>query len=164
LATRHRDFRIVAFVCEWHPLASADNAGADGCTYGTGTTVVPVECAGTVTSAAILRALTRGADGVLIAACGSGDCHYSNGNESCERIVEETHALMKISGLSPERLKLDLSSEVEGQRFADMVSDFASELAELGGRARGRKPRTGRPRQSAKSRRASGARRTARQG
>lgn len=183
MPSRHQDPRIVAFVCEWHPLASADNAGADGCTYGAGTTIVPVQCAGVVTCAAILRALARGARGVLIAACGRGDCHYSNGNESCERVVEEAHELMKLSGLQPERLKLDLSSEVEGQRFADLVSGFASELTELdaaatkrqrrqmtrqkrrgrtspaGGRTAGnRKPARGRARAASRSGRTSGRR------
>ncbi len=94
-----------------------------------------------MTVAAILRALTGGARGVLVAVCGAGDCHYANGNESCEEVVRETQELMRLSGIAPDRLRIDLSSEVDGSRFATLVTDFASELAALDANARGREPR-----------------------
>ena len=127
--------RILAFVCSWHPMAAADNAGADGRSYGTGTAIVPVDCAGVVSAAAILRAFSSDVDGVLIAACGSGDCHYSNGNESCERVVQETRDLMGLAGLAPQRLRLDLSSDVDGERFVALLDEFVVELDGLNGRA-----------------------------
>ena len=127
--------RILAFVCSWHPMAAADNAGADGRSYGTGTAIVPVDCAGAVSAAAILRAFSSDVDGVLIAACGSGDCHYSNGNESCERVVQETRDLMGLAGLAPQRLRLDLSSDVDGGRFVALLDEFVVELDGLNGRA-----------------------------
>ncbi len=132
--------RILAFVCSWHPMAAADNAGADGRSYGTATAIVPVDCAGVVSAAAILRAFSSDVDGVLIAACGSGDCHYSNGNESCERIVQETRDLMGLAGLAPQRLRLDLSSDVDGGRFVALLDEFAVELAGLNGRAGRERP------------------------
>ncbi len=131
--------RILAFVCSWHPLAAADNAGADGRSYGTATAIVPVDCAGVVSAAAIIKAFSAGADGVLITACGRGDCHYSNGNESCEKVVEETRDLMRLAGVVPQRLRLDLSSDVDGGRFVALLDEFAAEIAGLNGRGgRGR--------------------------
>ncbi len=132
--------RILAFVCSWHPMAAADNAGADGRSYGTGTAIVPVDCAGVVSAAAILRAFSSDVDGVLITACGRGDCHYSNGNESCERVVQETRDLMGLAGLAPQRLRLDLSSDVDGGRFVALLDEFAVELAGLNGRAGRERP------------------------
>ena len=120
-------------MCSWHPLAAADNAGADRRSYGTATSIVPVDCAGVVSSAAIIRAFSADVDGVLIAACGQGDCHYSNGNESCERVVQETRELMGLAGLAPQRLRLDLSSDVDGGRFVALLGEFAAELAGLSG-------------------------------
>jgi len=149
LATARANPRILAFVCSWHPLAAADNAGADGCSYGTATAIVPVDCAGVVSAAAILRAFSKGADGVLITACGRGDCHYSNGNESCEGVVQQTRDLMGLAGLAPERLRLDLSSDVDGGRFVALLDEFSAELAGLNGRA-GRKRAA--PSRSAKKR------------
>jgi len=139
LAAARGNPRILAFVCSWHPLAAADNAGVDRRSYGTATSIVPVDCAGVVSSAAIIRAFSAAVDGVLIAACGRGDCHYSNGNESCERVVQETRDLMELAGLAPQRLRLDLSSDVDGGRFVALLDEFAVELAGLNGRAgRGR--------------------------
>jgi F420-non-reducing hydrogenase iron-sulfur subunit len=142
LAAPAADPKIVVFACTWYPLTSADNAGEDGCQYGPSTTIVPVECGGCVTDAAILRAFARGAAGVLVVVCGTGDCHYANGNESCEEVVRETRELMQLSGIARERLRIDLSSEVDGSRFAALVTDFASEIAKLAGdgRDRGRRP------------------------
>ncbi len=131
--------KILAFVCSWHPLAAADNAGVDGRSYGTATAIVPVDCAGVVSAAAVIRAFSADVDGVLIAACGRGDCHYSNGNESCEKVVEETRDLMRLAGVAPQRLRLDLSSDVDGGRFVTLLEEFAGELAGLNGRGgRGR--------------------------
>ena len=118
---------IVAFLCSWHPLTAAD-----GCRYGTGTTLVALDCAGVVTAAAILRAFAGGARGVLVAACGTGDCHCTNGNESCEKVVEEARALLKLSGISPGRLRLDMSSDVSGSRFAELVREFEAEIRGFG--------------------------------
>ena len=141
--------RILAFVCSWHPMAAADNAGVDGRSYGTATAIVPVDCAGVVSAAAILRAFSSDVDGVLITACGRGDCHYSNGNESCERVVQETRDLMGLAGLAPQRLRLDLSSDVDGGRFVALLDEFAVELAGLNGRAGRERPA---PPRSAKKR------------
>lgn len=128
--------RILAFVCSWHPLTAADNAGADGLSYGTGTTIVPVDCAGVVSGAAVLKAFSGKIDGVLVAACGQGDCHYTNGNESCERVLEETRELLRLAGIAPERLRLDLSSDVDGERFVELLDEFSAELSKLSGAAR----------------------------
>lgn len=143
--------RILAFVCSWHPLTAADNAGVERRPYGTATTIVPVECAGVVTAASILRAFTKRVDGVLVAACGRGDCHYSNGNESCERVVEETRSLMELAGIAPQRLRLDLSSEVGGEQFVALLDEFTAEVSKLNGRARrGRASSGGRKRAAAR--------------
>ena len=131
------DPRIVAFVCSWYPMAAADNAGVDRCRYSSATTIVPVDCAGSITAAAVLRAFTGKADGVLIAACGEGDCHFANGNESCEKVVAEVREIMRVAGLSPERLRFDLSSDVDGKRFASLVDAFAEDVARLNGTGAG---------------------------
>ena len=131
MAARSVKGGIVGFLCSWHPLTAADNAGADGCGYGEDTTLLAVDCAGTVTAAAILRAFARGARGVLVGACGPGDCHCANGNESCEKAVDEARALLQLSGVSPRRLRLDMSSDVSGRRFAELVREFESELRAL---------------------------------
>ncbi len=126
--------KILAMLCAWHPLTAADNAGMDGCAYGTSTTIVPVDCAGVVSAAAILKAFSSRADGVLVATCGRGDCHYVNGNESCEKVVDEARELMRLAGIAPARLRFDLSSDVDGARFAALIEEFSAEVSGLNGR------------------------------
>jgi coenzyme F420-reducing hydrogenase delta subunit len=111
----------------------------DGWTYGVSTTIVPVDCAGVVSAASILRAFSERADGVLVAACGTGDCHCLNGNESCEKVVQEARELMQLAGIVPDRLRLSLSSDVDGKRFAELLDAFAADVSRLNGRARGRR-------------------------
>jgi coenzyme F420-reducing hydrogenase delta subunit len=136
---RVKDPKIVVFACSWYPLTAIDNAGEDGCRYAASTTVVPLECGGSLTTAAVLQAFAGRADGVLIAACGEGDCHYANGNESCAEVVEEARELMALAGLAPERLRIELSSSVDGGAFAGLVRAFVADVAKLaagGGRRR----------------------------
>jgi coenzyme F420-reducing hydrogenase delta subunit len=130
-----KDPRIIVFACSWYPLTAIDNAGEDGCQYAASTTVVPLECGGALTTAAVLQAFAGRADGVLVAACGEGDCHYANGNDSCSEVVSEAHELMALAGLSPSRLRLELSSSVDGGAFASLVEAFSDEVARLKGRA-----------------------------
>jgi len=40
--------------------------------------------------------------------------------------------LVKDAGLEPERVRLEWVSASEGQRFADVVSEFTEELKKLG--------------------------------
>jgi coenzyme F420-reducing hydrogenase delta subunit len=130
-----KDPKIVVFACSWYPLTAIDNAGEDGCRYAASTTVVPLECGGSLTTAAVLQAFAGRADGVLVAACGEGDCHYANGNESCAEVVDEAREIMALSGLAPERLRFELSSSVDGGAFASLVQAFAADVGKLNGRA-----------------------------
>ena len=42
--------------------------------------VIRVNCSGRVDPSFILKAFSEGADGVLVAGCHPGDCHYTSGN------------------------------------------------------------------------------------
>jgi len=136
VAARAPDPKIVVFACSWYPLTAVDNAGEDGCQYPASTTVVPLECGGSLTTAALLRAFAGNADGVLVAACGEGDCHYANGNGSCAEVVDEAREIMALAGLEPGRLRLELSSNVDGGAFASLVTAFAADVGKLNGSAR----------------------------
>ena len=71
---------IVAFCCNWCSYAGADLAGVSRLNYPASVKIVKVPCSCRVNPTFILRAFQRGADGVIIAGCHPGDCHYSAGN------------------------------------------------------------------------------------
>ena len=141
MSARTPEPKIVVLACSWYPLTAIDNAGEDGCQYAPSTTVVPLECGGSLSTAAVLRAFAGSADGVLVAVCGAGDCHYANGNDSCEEVVEQTRELMTLVGLEPERLRIELGSNVDGSAFASLVTAFAADVGRLNGGARAKRRR-----------------------
>jgi NADH-quinone oxidoreductase subunit E len=74
----------------------------------------------------------NGADGVLVAGCHPGDCHYLEGNLYAERRIKMLKKLMVCAGLEPERLRLEWVSAAEGARFAEIVKDFTDQVKRLG--------------------------------
>ena len=89
-------------------------------------------CSGTIDPTYILEAFQKGADGVFIGGCHPGDCHYQSGNYKTMRKIVLVKRLLSQLGISPQRLKLEWVSAAEGQRFAQVVTDFIAEVRELG--------------------------------
>jgi coenzyme F420-reducing hydrogenase delta subunit len=89
-------------------------------------------CSARVEPAYVLRALLRGSDGVLVLGCHFGDCHYISGNYRCRDRMEMTKELLKIAGVSPERLYVGWISAAEGRQFAEIVSSFTDQLTAMG--------------------------------
>jgi F420-non-reducing hydrogenase iron-sulfur subunit len=80
----------------------------------------------------VLEAFQKGADGVFIGGCHPRDCHYLEGNYKTLRRILLLKKLLPQLGIEPERLKLEWVSAAEGQRFAQVVTDFISEVKKLG--------------------------------
>jgi F420-non-reducing hydrogenase iron-sulfur subunit len=80
----------------------------------------------------ILEALRGGADGVLVTGCHLGDCHYISGNEKAIKNVETARSLMALLGIESDRLRLEWISAAEGTRFADVITEFTTQIRELG--------------------------------
>jgi len=124
--------KLLAFCCNWCSYAGADLAGVSRFQYPPNIRIIRVMCSGRVSPAFVLEALAVGADGVLIAGCHPGDCHYISGNYKTRRRIEFTQRLLKQFGIEPERLRLEWISASEGARFAEVVTDFTNEIKELG--------------------------------
>jgi len=73
-----------------------------------------------------------GADGVLVAGCHPGDCHYKSGNLYTRRRVMMLKTVLETIGIPPERLRLEWVSASEANKFAHVVDDFVNEIQELG--------------------------------
>jgi len=58
--------KIVAFLCNWCAYAGADLAGVSRLQYPANLRTVRVMCSGRVDPAFMIRALSQGADGVLV--------------------------------------------------------------------------------------------------
>ena len=95
--------------------------------------IIRLMCTGRVDLAFVLRALLKGADGVIIGGCWPGECHYvTEGNYDALGNMHLSKKLLQLIGLSPDRLRLEWIAASEGSRFAEVMSDFAERLRGLG--------------------------------
>jgi F420-non-reducing hydrogenase small subunit len=127
-----RQPRIVAFLCNWCAYQAADRAGQARLDLPHAVLAVRVQCTGRVEPAFVLQAFREGADGVLVAGCHPGDCHYVDGNlRAAARHAVLSRALAE-AGIEPARFRVAWAGGAEAERFAAIVREMTAELAALG--------------------------------
>jgi F420-non-reducing hydrogenase small subunit len=124
--------RIVAFLCNWCAYGAADQAGRAHLEYPQSLLTVRVPCTGRVEPAFVLQAFREGADGVLIAGCHPGDCHYVDGNLKAHARHALLSRALEQSGIEPARFRLAWAGAAEAERFAAVVRQLTAEVAALG--------------------------------
>lgn len=124
--------RIVGFLCNWCSYAGADLAGISRLQYPPNLRVIRVMCSGRVEPAFIFKALSEGADGVLIAGCHPGDCHYNHGNYNTLRRFPLMMRVLEQLGVERDRVRLEWVSAAEGNIFAQVVTDMTEKVRALG--------------------------------
>jgi len=124
--------KIVAFCCNWCSYAGADLAGTSRIQYSPNIRVIRVMCSGRVNPLFVLKALSIGADGVLVLGCHPGDCHYIEGNYKTMRRIPLLQKMLKQFGVEEERVRLEWVSASEGARFAEVTNDFTQTVRNLG--------------------------------
>ena len=124
--------KIIGFLCNWCSYAGADLAGVSRIQYPPNIRIIRVMCSGRVDPAIILEMFANGADGVIVTGCHPGDCHYVEGNLYEERKIKMLKRLLALTGLELGRLRLEWVSASEGQRFAQIVTEFTNQIKKLG--------------------------------
>ncbi len=124
--------KILGFLCNWCAYAGADLAGTSRLKYPPNVLPIRVMCSGRVDSTFVLEALKKGADGVLIAGCHPGDCHYQSGNYKTNRRIRLLKKLLEELAINPNRVRFEYVSASEGQKFASVVTEFVDELKKIG--------------------------------
>lgn len=123
---------IVAFCCNWCSYAGADLAGTSRLNYPANVRIIRVPCSCRVNPNFVLRAFQRGADGVVIAGCHPGDCHYSTGNYFTRRRFTLFANLLEYVGIEKERFKVEWISAAEGNKFAAVMNEVLEKIHNLG--------------------------------
>jgi F420-non-reducing hydrogenase iron-sulfur subunit len=126
--------KVVGFLCNWCSYAGADMAGTSRITYPPNIRIIRVPCSGRIDPLLVVKGFQLGADGVLIAGCHPGDCHYVEGNYYTRRRFALLHPFLDYLGIEKERLRIEWVSASEGKRFSQVVSSFIEELLRLGPR------------------------------
>lgn len=124
--------KIIGFFCNWCSYAGADGAGTARLQYPSNLRVVRVMCSGRVSPELILHTLREGADGVLVLGCHIGDCHYVEGNHRTAKRIPVLQKLLSYVGIEPERVRLEWASSAEGNKVAQVISEFTETVRALG--------------------------------
>ncbi len=123
---------IVGFLCNWCSYRAADLAGTSRTKYAPNMRAIRVMCSGRVDPQFVLKALREGADGVMIAGCHPGECHYVEGNIKALRRYILLKRMLKQWGIEEERVQLVWASASEGNVLAEAVDRMTEEVRALG--------------------------------
>lgn len=123
---------IIGFLCNWCSYRAADLAGTARIHYAPNMRPIRVMCSGRVEPDMVLKALREGADGVLIAGCHPGECHYIEGNLKALRRYTLLKRMLSQFGIEEERVQLVWASASEGPLLAEAVNQMTETLRKLG--------------------------------
>ena len=124
--------KIVLFACNWCTYAAMDLAGTSRMKYPPNFRVIKVMCSGRVDPQFILEAFRNGADGVLVAGCHPGDCHYIEGNVKTLRRMALLKRIAESLGIEKERLRLEWISAAEAAKFVKVAHEMVEQIKALG--------------------------------
>ena len=123
---------IVAFCCHYCAYTAADMAGSMRLRYPPNVKIIRVPCSGKVDAIHIMKALEKGADGVIVAGCLEGDCHFKNGNIRAAHRVESVRKILEDIGMGGDRVEMFTMSAGMGERFALVATEFTEKIRKLG--------------------------------
>jgi coenzyme F420-reducing hydrogenase delta subunit len=124
--------QILAYCCKYCAYAAADLAGSMRLNYPSNIKVIQIPCSGRVDMLHLLTAVERGADGVYVAGCMEGECHFVEGNLKTRRKVESVQRILKELNIEPERVQMFNLSSAMGPRFAEIASEMTEKIRALG--------------------------------
>jgi len=123
---------IIGFLCNWCSYRAADLAGTSRLHYAPNMRPIRVMCSGRVDPQFVLKAFKEGADGVMIAGCHPGECHYVEGNIKTMRRFYLLRRLLLQWGIEEDRLQLVWASASEGTILAEAVDRMTEQVRALG--------------------------------
>lgn len=130
--TTQNNVKILAFMCWKWGYGAGDMAGTIRAQYPATIRPIRINCTGRVTPSLMMRAIGKGADGVIVAGWYPGECDYESGNLVAARNVKYTKQVLKTAGIAPERIQMFHCSAAEGQRFQEEVTRISKIIEDLG--------------------------------
>ena len=124
--------KIIVFCCNWCSYAGADLAGVSRLQMPTNFRVIRTMCSARVDPEFVVRAFSKGVDGIMVAGCHPADCHYISGNYRTRRRMSLLKMLIQQYGFDKKRLKLGWVSAGEGEKYQQTITEFVNTIKELG--------------------------------
>jgi heterodisulfide reductase subunit A len=123
---------VLVFACHWCSYPAADLAGMKRLQTDPDFRMIRTPCSARVDPEWVMRALSRGADGVLILGGNEGVCHYQGGNVKTRNRMTLLGRVIEQLGFDPERFKLVWVNSDEPYRFRTVVNEFVEQIRKLG--------------------------------
>ena len=123
---------LIGFTCNWCSYRAADLAGTARVKYPPNVRLIRLMCSGRLDPTFVLKALSSGADGVLITGCHPGDCHYVEQNYKTMRRFALLKKTLAALGIEEARVKLIWASAAEGNILAEEIDKMVAEVKTLG--------------------------------
>ena len=123
--------KIVTFLCNWCLYSRLDQADIARVQERPDVRIIRIPCLGRMDPMHVLVALQEGIDGVLVAGCLPGDCHYKRGNYLAENRMTVLQAVLEANG-DTGRVKFAHVSTAERGRFPRLVEELVEEVRALG--------------------------------
>ena len=120
---------IVGFACSFCTFKASEMAGSLRMKYPEGVKLIQVPCSSRVDPAFVMKAIFEGADGVFVAGCHPGDCHFIKGNYYTRRKIAALKEMFDAFSMK-EKLRLFWVSAAEARRFVEKVTDMHNEIKE----------------------------------
>jgi len=124
--------KILMIACNWCSYAAVDLAGTSRMKSPHNIRIIRVMCSGRVDPQFILEAFANGADGVIVAGCRLGECHYIEGNYKTLRRMTLLKKLLEQLGIEPERFRLEWISSADAKKYVEVATDMVEKLKKLG--------------------------------
>lgn len=121
--------RILVFACQYALRTDAELQRVYD--LGSQVRVVNLPCSGRVDPALILLALTKGVDGVLIAGCQEGECHYLRGTLLGRAKVGLVRELLGQTGIAQERVAFVELGSLDRYLLTRLVQQMSASLQAL---------------------------------
>jgi F420-non-reducing hydrogenase iron-sulfur subunit len=124
--------KILAFCCHYCAYASADLAGSMRLQYPSGVRIIRTPCTGRLEVEYYLKAIENGADGVLIAGCLEGGCHFIDGNLYAKKRVNAIRSILEECGIEKERLCMVNISAAMAINLVEVIFEMVETIKGLG--------------------------------
>ena len=124
--------KIVAFCCHYCAYASADLAGSMRLQYPSNVRIIRTPCTGRLEVEYYMKAFENGADGVLVAGCLEGGCHFIEGNLIAKKRVKSIQKILEEIGLEKERLQMINNSAAMAKNLVDAIHTMIYVVKQLG--------------------------------
>lgn len=123
---------IVSFCCHNCTSCAEDTITAIRETDSINIRLVKMPCTGKVEILYLLKSFEEGADGVFVAGCPEGECHYLEGNIHTKRRVDFTRKILDEIGIGGNRVHMYNIDPSDSEAFSKVTNEMKGKIENLG--------------------------------